>query len=234
MAYPPSAIEGHRQMITLPDLERPFDHENAFWLSAMPARFGKALAHYELFKIAAEAQGAIVECGVFKGASLARFAMLRALFSDPQAPPIPVIGFDAFGTFPETSFVPDQALRERFIKDAGAQGISREQMFDVLEHKGCHDNVELVAGDIRETLPRYVSEHPDLQVALLNLDTDLYEPAAAILQHLYPRIVPGGVLILDDYGVFPGETKAVDDYFGANLRIQRFPFARTPCYIIKQ
>ena len=39
---------------------------------------------------------------------------------------------------------------------------------------------------------------------------------------------------MDDYGVFPGETKAVDDYFrGRKIRIRRFGFAKTPCYIVK-
>ncbi|TSC76693.1 MAG: NADP-dependent oxidoreductase [Parcubacteria group bacterium Gr01-1014_33] len=45
----------------------------------------------------------------------------------------------------------------------------------------------------------------------------------------------GGVLILDDYGTFPGETKAIDEYFrDQNIRISQFPFAMTPCYIIKE
>jgi hypothetical protein len=55
-----------------------------------------------------------------------------------------------------------------------------------------------------------------------------------ILEHLFPRIVRGGILILDDYAAFPGETKAVDDYLKSmHLRIQKFPFAMTPSYVIK-
>ncbi|MBK5245369.1 MAG: dTDP-6-deoxy-L-hexose 3-O-methyltransferase, partial [Eubacteriaceae bacterium] len=76
--------------------------------------------------------------------------------------------------------------------------------------------------------------NPHLKISLLNLDTDIYEPAVTILEHLWPRIVRGGVLILDDYGTFPGETKAVDDYFdGKDIIINKFDFAMTPCYIIK-
>lgn len=69
----------------------------------------------------------------------------------------------------------------------------------------------------------------------LNLDTDIYEPAVVVLKHLYPLIVPGGILILDDYGTFPGEAQAVDEYFrGRSIAIQKFPFAMTPCYIRKE
>jgi hypothetical protein len=51
------------------------------------------------------------------------------------------------------------------------------------------------------------------QIALLRLDTDLYESTYHELVHLYPRLVSGGVLIIDDYGKYAGATRAVDDYF---------------------
>ena len=45
------------------------------------------------------------------------------------------------------------------------------------------------------------------------LDTDLYSTTKIQLEVLYPRLVKGGVLHIDDYGFFPGVKKAVDDYF---------------------
>ena len=66
------------------------------------------------------------------------------------------------------------------------------------------------------------------------VDTDIYEPAVTILEHLYPKIVKGGICVLDDYSTFPGETKAVDEYFkDQNIKIHKFPFCMTPCYIVK-
>ena len=176
--------------------------------------------------------GAIVECGVFKGASLVRFAGFRDLFGNAYSNKI--IGFDIFGEFPETNFEDDKKYRSNFINAAGASSISVEQLKTVLTQKGIDKNVELVSGDILKTVPEYVKNNPHLKIALLNLDTDVYEPAVTILEHFYPRIVRGGVLILDDYGTFPGETKAVDDYFkDKKVIIRKFPFAMTPSYIIK-
>ncbi len=107
-------------------------------------------------------------------------------------------------------------------------------MIQVLKNKKTSNNVELIKGDITKTVPKYLKIHPELKISLLNLDTDIYEPAVTILENLYPRLVKGGVLILDDYGTFPGETKAVDDYFdGKNVEIKKFPFATTPSFIIK-
>ncbi|MEC4816734.1 MAG: TylF/MycF/NovP-related O-methyltransferase, partial [Scytonema sp. PMC 1069.18] len=85
-----------------------------------------------------------------------------------------------------------------------------------------------------ETVPKYVDKHPELKISLLNLDTDIYEPAVVILEYLFPLITKGGILILDDYGVFPGETQAVDEYFKKqNVEIKKFPFCMTPCYVVK-
>jgi O-methyltransferase len=67
----------------------------------------------------------------------------------------------------------------------------------------------LVPGRVEETL---AFDLPD-QIALLRLDTDWYESTKVSLEQLYPRLVPGGVLIIDDYGHWQGCRKAVDDYF---------------------
>lgn len=219
-------------MIELPHFESAFDYENAFYLSCEPSRVGKLLAHYELYRRCTTLAGAVVECGVFKGASFARFAMFRELLESAAARKL--IGFDAFGTFPETRHAADQALRRRFIENSGAEGIGRDQLLEVLRRKRADLGVELIAGDVSDTVPRYVSENPQLRIALLNLDVDVYEPSVTALEHLFPRVVVGGVVLLDDYGVFPGETKAVDDYFrDAKQEIRRFPFAMTPSYVIK-
>jgi hypothetical protein len=219
-------------MIELPDFEKAFTYENQFYLSCQPIRIAKLLAHCELYRMVESIPGEIIECGVFKGTSLARFATFRDLFSNSYSKKI--VGFDTFGEFPETEFSDDQSFREKFIKNAGSESISKEQLMQVLKHKGTDKNVELVEGDIMQTVPEYVEKHPELRISLLNLDTDIYEPAKVILEYLYPKIVKGGILILDDYGTFPGETKAVEEYFAeSHIQIKKFPFCMTPSYILK-
>lgn len=218
-------------MIEMPDFSKKWDYENGFYLTCDNTRLGKIIAHYELFKMAQGLPGALVECGVFKGASFVRFAGFRNLFGQSEQK---VIGFDTFGAFPASTLEEDKEHIKQWVDNAGEQSISRDQLLEVMRRKEI-DNAELVEGDVVETVPLYVKEHPDLQIALLNLDTDIYDPAVTILEHFWPRIVPGGVLILDDYNVFPGETKAVDHYFkDTHVKIQKFPFAKTPCYIIKE
>lgn len=219
-------------MINLPDFSKAWEYENNFYLSCNTQRISKLFAHYELFKMSIDLPGSIVECGVFKGCSLTRFVMMRQMFGGDFTKT--VIGFDIFGRFPETNFQDDISARMKFVESAGDESISKEQMYQVLATNNLDKGVDLIEGDITQTVPEYVKDHPALKISLLNLDTDIYEPAVTILEYLYPRIVKGGILILDDYGVFPGETKAVDDYFkGTNIIIRKFPYAMTPCYIVK-
>lgn len=219
-------------MMKLPTFSKSFEYENNFVLSCDSTRIGKIIAQYELYKMSAELPGAIVECGVFKGNSLCKFAMFRDLFGNRFSKKI--IGFDIFGKFPQTKFADDKKSRKKFIVEAGIQGISKEQLLEVLKHKNADTLVELVKGDITRTVPRYVKDHPELRISLLNIDVDIYEPAVTILKHLFPRVVPGGIVLLDDYGVFPGETKAVEEYFSSqNVQIKKLPYSMTPSYIIK-
>jgi hypothetical protein len=219
-------------MRDLPDFEDAFTHENNFYLSCDDSRIGKILTHYELFKMIKDLPGDIVECGVFAGVSLARFVSFRNLLEHPNSRKI--IGFDTFDKFPTTNFEQDKLRREQFIVEAGSDSISKKQLLEVLERKNNNHLVELIEGDITRTIPDYVSSNPQLKISLLHLDVDIFEPSVTILEHLYPKVVSGGIIILDDYGQFPGETKAVDDYLkNKNIKIHKFPFSRTPCYIIK-
>jgi hypothetical protein len=220
-------------MINLPDFNKAFEYENNFYLSCDNSRIAKIISHYELYKMVEGVPGAIVECGVFKGTSLIRFAAFQDLFGKKISKKI--IGFDIFGKYPETNFLEDKGFRERFVKAAGSESISKEQLTEVLKNKGINNLVELIEGDITKTVPAYLASHPNLEISLLNLDVDIYEPSVIVLKYLYPRIVKNGVLILDDYGVFPGETKAVDDYFkDKEIKIERFSFCKTPVYIVKK
>ena len=65
-----------------------------------------------------------------------------------------------------------------------------------------------VKGKVEDTIP---SQAPD-KIALLRLDTDWYESTRHGLEHLFPRLSCGGILVLDDYGYWKGAQKATDEY----------------------
>ena len=77
--------------------------------------------------------------------------------------------------------------------------------------------VSFERGRVEETIPAAAPA----QIALLRLDTDWYESTKHELEHLYPRLSPGGLLIIDDYGFWRGARKAVDEYLA---RLKYPPF----------
>ncbi len=72
--------------------------------------------------------------------------------------------------------------------------------------------VHYVKGKVEDTIPQTIPQ----KIALLRLDTDFYESTAHELKHLFPLLVPGGVIIIDDYGHWEGARKAVDEYIADN------------------
>jgi len=194
---------------------------------------GNILAHYELYKRIADLPGAVVECGVFKGSSLIQFATFRELLENENSRKI--VGFDMFGAFPKDSHVKsDEVFIEQWNKHFAGTFLSKEDIEASLQHKQL-GNVELVQGDILETVPSYVEQHPELRIALLHIDTDVYGPAKKALELFFDRVVPSGIVVFDDYGMVEGETLAIDEFLvGKDYVIHKFPFSHgKPSWIVK-
>jgi hypothetical protein len=87
------------------------------------------------------------------------------------------------------------------------------------------ERVHFVKGRVEDTVPGSAPE----RIAILRLDTDWYESTRHELEHLYPRLVPGGVLLLDDYGYWKGARQAVDEFLeetGERLLLTRMASGR--------
>ena len=202
------------------------------------------LAHYELFRMTVTLPGDIVELGVYRGASLmswANFLEVRNMGDRAKQ----VIGFDnweGFKKFHEKDG--DENVRVNKVIGGYDAGIFKEVLKDAI---AIYDKdrfipykprIILVDGDIEESVPRFIKENPGLRISLLHVDCDLYEPTKVGLQYLWPRVVKGGVVVFDDYGVRPweGESTAADEYFAdKKIALRRFNWAQSPgAYIIKE
>jgi hypothetical protein len=163
--------------------------------------------------------GAMVECGVWRGGSSMAVALTLAQEGDTGRD---LYLFDTFeGMTPPTAAdtTPDRTLAQTHLdRDADKQGwlwavAGIDQVRHNLQSTGYPaDRVRYVPGPVETTLP---SRAPDGPIALLRLDTDWYESTRHELECLFPLLVEGGILIVDDYGHWEGARKAVDEYFAA-------------------
>jgi hypothetical protein len=155
-----------------------------------------------------------VECGVWRGGSsiLAALTFQRLGDSDRE-----YVLFDTFAGMTEPTEADGAEVRRRW-EDQQDEGhnrwayTSREEVEANLRGAGVDaEAVRLVEGPVEETIPAHAPE----RIAILRLDTDWYESTRHELVHLYDRLEPGGVLLIDDYGRWQGARRAVDEYFGA-------------------
>ena len=203
-----------------------FDIENSFYLLSDPYRIGKLIGQYELYK-------KIVECGVFKGVSLIRWATFRHMIETTESRKI--IGFDTFGSFPieGLSRSDDLDFAATYAEESGGSGISLENLHKYLTKKR-FTNYELVPGNLLQTLKTYFTSNEFEKIALLHLDVDVHAPTDYALNYLYERVVSGGLILIDDYGTVSGATAAVDDFVSKrNLKIFKSKYYKIPAYIVK-
>ena len=147
-----------------------------------------------------------------------------------------VIGFDTFeAEFPNArEYEMEMAVQHSRNFDANAYDMIR----DTVRRFGLKHRIELVKGDIAETLPRYLKKNPGLRVCLVHCDLDIYEPTLETLKNVWPRVVSGGLMVFDEYGEYHwGESDAVDDFLAMlpaapKLRILEFNPSPT-AYLVK-
>jgi hypothetical protein len=228
-------------MIKLPkkDIQSMFDYETFHSLTTNEERLGKFLAHYEAMKIASTVPGDIVECGVFKGTSFVRLALMRQMMGGKFSSKI--LGFDTFSNiYPNTKYSEDKYQRKYWIKTAGSSSIGKDQLESILKEKKI-ENYLIVKGDAVKTIPKFKKENPGIKISLLNLDIDFVEPTLVVLKNFYDSVSKGGIILFDNYaGVgnsgkyLHGDTSGIDKFFkNKKEKIRKFPFCARPCYIIK-
>lgn len=235
----PSLARGTRRLLrrmTFRDAAPPIELALPFWCPAMARRHRaidrrvrpytmtspervmalcQSIAYLEARGIA----GAIVECGVWKGGSMMAAALaLRSLGStrrqlylfdtfDGMPPPGPE-DRDLHGRHAAEWLCEDSSFGEKVRACCGLAEV-REAM----RRTGyLPEKIVFTPGRVEDTLPALAPE----RIALLRLDTDWYESTAHELDSLWPRLVEGGVLIVDDYGHWQGAQQAVDEFFARN------------------
>lgn len=193
-----------------------------FSMTSLERMYGlfKAIEYLEKNQI----QGDFVECGVWKGGSsmLAISSFLhfnntsRKIYmydtfegmSEPTEKDVSVRGEEVSGNWENLKQENERVFCYSTL----------DEVRNNIKTIGYPENrIHFVKGKVEDTIPQ---NSPD-KISILRLDTDWFESTKHELIHLYPKLVPGGVLIIDDYGHWKGAREAVDNYFAEN---NLFPF----------
>ena len=165
--------------------------------------------------VRADIPGAIVECGVWRGGSV---HIVARAFQAEGVDGRDIQLFDTFEGMTEPTEKDVQAKDGRTAAELLEASSKNQWIWAIASLEDVREGLRtlpypyerfvFVQGPVEETIP----EHAPEQIALLRLDTNWYESPKHELEHLYDRLAPGGVLIIDDYGSWEGSKLATDEF----------------------
>ena len=199
------------------------------------------ISRYELYLLIQNIPGDIIEFGVCGGKGL--FSFVQSVFiNEPQYQWRNIIGFDTFEGFPSVH-KKDSVELSSHLKQIGA--FKTNSYDELLELKNIHEDfrfmnsreqIELVKGNVMDTLPAFLEKNPGTIVSLLYLDLDLYEPTKFAIEQLWNRIPKGGVVVFDEAIMrdWAGESIAFQETIGIGAhRLTKIPYLKQ-FYLIKE
>jgi O-methyltransferase len=176
--------------------------------------------------------GSVVECGVWRGGMIA--GMAEVLGADRG-----YFLFDSFEGLPPARADLDGAAAVAWQKDAHSPvhynncTAAEEEAAAAMKLSGA-TSFSLVKGWFNETIPRFA---PPSEIAVLRLDCDWYESTRVCLENLYPKVAPGGVVIVDDYYIWDGCARAVNEFIASFAPVEMVPrlsqFHDVIAYLVK-
>lgn len=185
-----------------------------------------------LAKKAETVEGVIVECGVWRGGMIGGIAKLLG----PQKK---YYLFDSFDGLPlakdidgEEAFKWQSEKESSYYFDNCKAEIDFAQKVMNLALGKISNNTFFIKGWFNETMNE---DNFNESISLLRLDGDWYESTMTCLNFLFPKVVTGGIIIIDDYHTWEGCTKAIHDYLSKNNRPERIcQFENRTAYLIKR
>lgn len=163
-------------------------------------------------------EGDFVECGVWRGGNSILAASMLNLTESRRR----IFLFDTFSGMAEPSAEDCEertgehaSIKYHQTKTTDGSNWCFASLNDVktnfLQFGIQEASLRFIVGDVCSTL----GDETNLpeKIAILRLDTDWYESTRKELECLYPRLVRGGILLIDDYGHWKGARKAVEEYF---------------------
>lgn len=183
---------------------------------------GKYISLYECYKKTLGLAGHIAEMGVFRGASSLFFAKMSILH-EPQT----ITQVHAFDWWKEPA--EGDSLAWTYYEPF-------ERIHDLVHVQGLQRFVLLHRLNILTELTDFFRKNQHLQFKLVYLDAGDYDLTDKGITEFWPRIVTGGILILDQFNmeVAPGETQAVKELLPEGAVIRTFPNGWMPtAYVVK-
>jgi hypothetical protein len=204
----------------------------------------RLLADYDLFRMIVDLPGSIVELGVYLGAGIFTWAKLLETFV-PGDRSRKVYGFEGGRGYEKLSR--EDGAPQPWIDKVVGRKVPPDKYLERMVELTNLDNLipgaercRVVAGEIEKTVPEFARANQGTRLSLVYCDVNLFEPTLIGLRHLYPLVMPGGIVVFNGYGAPPwqGEALAFETYFKEIGQpqpvLRKFPYSIHPSgYFVK-
>jgi hypothetical protein len=204
-----------------------------------PKLLSRILFMTHLYERILPVQGVVLEFGCRWGQNVCLFSSLRGIL-EPFNRLRSIVGFDTFSGLARVTGNDGAKVQENdyaVIPDY-AKYLSEIATLNEQESPLSHlRKNEIVAGDICETLPKYLADQPHTVIAMAYFDLDIYAPTKFALQAIKPHLTKGSVLGFDELNdaTTPGETIALREVMGLDqVRIQRWPHYGRSSFLVME
>jgi len=178
---------------------------NDFIFSSDTRITGKLLHRFKFFSETKHLPGDIVEVGVFKGSGVAAFTKFIEIFCPNSNKK--VIGFDIFDVKAGNRILStkdseiDKNTMKAVYDKVDENDLSLESVMTRLSKitPNINNRIKLVQGDVEETMPIFLHKNPGFRASLIYIDVDIARPTYFSLKFLWDRLLPGGVILFDEY-----------------------------------
>lgn len=201
-----------------PDIWSNWDNILAFEVEGREREWAQLLMYHEMMNEIEGVPGDVAEFGVAMGVSFMAFVRILDLLERglPRRERRKLYGFDSFEGLPDLSEADYGSSAPNAVMRKGGFHSRRgyQSLFEFVEK---NENAFLVKGWFNETLPKFLDDNPHTHFAFIHMDADLYESTKAVLERVWERVNPGGVILFDElnHREYPGETVAFREVLGA-------------------
>ena len=194
-----------------------YDDFNNFIFSNDIKLIGKLLHRFEYFLKTKDLPGDIVEVGVFKGSGISSFMKFIEVYCSNSNKK--VIGFDIFDTCSAEDILVKDGLNDKENMFVVYDRVDHSELTyesvksRLLKTNISSDKFKLIQGDVEKTLPEFLEQNPGFRASMIYIDVDLDRPTYYALKHLWDRLLPGGVILFDEYEYHKfSESNGVDKF----------------------
>lgn len=218
-----------------------YQYFNNFIFSNDIKVLGKLLYRFQFFEQIKDLPGDIVEIGVFKGSGIATFSKFVEIFCPNSNKKI--IGFDIFDPKLSEQILTKDSEQDKLTMTVVLNKVNQDELsIDAVNKRLDNMHIDkkyiLIKGDVEETLPEFINKNPGFRAALIYIDVDIERPTYCALKYLWDRLLPGGIILFDEFEYHKfSESCGVDKFikeYHLNVELKSTNWLAPTAYIIKK